>query len=401
MIARQMAVSLHEEAIKAPVIAILGPRQSGKTTLAQVIFNKHKYVSLEDYDIRNFAATDPRGFLRKHRNAHGVILDEVQHVPALLSYIQTQVDRERKPGYYILTGSQNFLVMQSISQTLAGRISIHTLLPLSIAELRHAHMLPKAPEEVIFKGFYPVIYADGYDPTKWYSDYITTYLERDVRTVLDVGNLSTFKRFMQLCAGRIGNVVNLTSLGNDCGISHNTAKAWLSVLEASYIVFLLQPHYQNFGKRLIKAPKLFFYDVGLACALLGLDSKEQVHSAYIWGNMFESMIIADLYKNYYNADRVPRLSFWRDQTGHEIDCIVEQAMHLYPVEIKAGETVNTSYFENLNYWNTLAQQSPKNSFVVYGGSESQERLMGNVVSWIETPRVLQEIRSKASSKSIT
>ena len=394
MIVRDITKGLVEDASKIPVIALLGPRQSGKTTLAKETFKQHAYVSLEDYDVRNLAESDPRAFLRKYANPHGVILDEVQHVPSILSYIQTAVDSDYRPGYYVLTGSQNLLVMQSVSQTLAGRVSIHTLLPLSIAELFQAQLLPSFAEETVYKGFYPVIYARGYYPTKWYSDYIKTYVERDVRTLVEVGNLTTFQRFMQLCAGRTGQLVNLTSLGNDCGISHNTAKSWLSLLEASYIIFLLQPHYKNFNRRIIKAPKLYFYDVGLACALLGLESPQIAQASYIWGNLFESMIIAELYKSFYNANKIPRLFFWRDKTGHEVDCIIEQALECYPLEIKAGETIHTSYFDNLTYWNNLAKKDPTSGFVVYAGNEDQERSLGSVISWQHTPHIMEIISSK-------
>lgn len=396
MIARELQSSLLKDAKKAPVIAILGPRQSGKTTLARSTFPNHNYVSLEDYDVRAFALSDPRGFLAHYAKDPGVILDEIQHVPELLSYIQTSVDQDRKPGYYIITGSQNFLVTQALTQTLAGRVSFHTLLPLSIAELSQ-HKVPLiSAEEIILKGFYPIIYAQDYDPVEWYSDYIISYVERDVRTITEITDLVTFQRFIKLCAGRIGQLVNLTSLGNDCGVSYNTIKKWLSVLEASYIIFPLQPHFKNFSKRLIQTPKIYFYDTGLACSLLGIETKEQLSSHYLRGGLFESMIIADLYKSFYNRDRIPHLYFWRDKTGNEVDCIMEYGSSLFPIETKAGMTINADFFEGLTYWNELAHANPENSFIVYGGTDVQMRSQANVVGWPHTATIFD--KAEASFK---
>ncbi len=392
MIKRDLTSSLLKDALKIPVIAILGPRQSGKTTLARSTFVQHTYISLEDLDIREFATKDPRKFLADNHNDYGIILDEIQHVPGLLSYIQTQVDLDYRPGYFILIGSQNFLITQAITQTLAGRISLHTLLPLSCHELLEAKLLPATKEEVLFKGLYPSIYSREYDPNKWYADYIKTYLERDVRTITSVSDLSTFRHFMKLCAGRIGQIVNLTSLGNDCGISYNTAKAWLSILEASYVVFLLQPHYQNFSKRLIKSPKLFFYDTGIAASLLDIENEKQLNSHYLKGGLFESFVIAELYKTFYNADKVPHIYFWRDQTGHKVDCIIERGQQLFPVEVKSGSTITSDYFDGLNYWNSLAKRDPSNSFLVYGGDKDQSRTLAHVVSWQNIQTIIEKTK---------
>lgn len=380
IIKRALLPHLLEDAKTNPVLAILGPRQSGKTTLARAAFSEHTYISLEDLDNRAFAKTDPRGFLKKYKNDAGLILDEVQHVPDIISYIQTDVDLNYKPGYYVLTGSQNFLLNETITQSLAGRVSLHTLLPLSIEELKAAQLLPSY-EQLMYSGCYPILYSRDEKPHKWYRDYILTYVERDVRTLTTIGDLDTFQRFMQLCAGRIGQLVNLTSLGNDCGISYNTAKAWLSVLQASYIIFFLQPHSNNLGKRVIKSPKLYFYDTGLACSLLGIENKEQLVSHYLRGGLFEALIISDLFKEAFNTDRKPNIYFWRDKTGHEVDCIIERGMNLYPVEIKAGMTINQDYFDNLSFWNEQAEADPENGFVVYGGTETQERSLGTIVSW--------------------
>lgn len=381
MIGRELQSSLIKDAKKAPVIAILGPRQSGKTTLARSTFDRHNYVSLEDYDMREFATRDARGFLSTYAHDPGIILDEIQHVPTLLSYIQTSVDLERKPGFYIITGSQNFLVMEAVTQTLAGRVSFHTLLPLSLAELSHEKLLPSSSSQAILNGFYPSIYAHKYNPVEWYADYIISYVERDVRTISQVSDLATFTRFIKMCAGRIGQLVNLTSLGNDCGVSYNTIKKWLSILEASYIIFPLQPHFQNFSKRLIQTPKIYFYDTGLACSLLGIETEQQLATHYLRGGLFESMVIADLYKSFCNNDLIPRLYFWRDQTGNEIDCIIERAGSLFPIEIKAGMTINSDFFDGLAYWNKLADAKPEHGFLVYGGTENQTRSKGIVIGW--------------------
>lgn len=380
-IERDLSPYILNDAKKVPVIAILGPRQSGKTTLARATFKDHRYISLEDIDNRTFATTDPRGFLQEFKNKNGIILDEIQHAPTILSYIQTDVDLNYQPGYYILTGSQHFLVQESITQTLAGRIALHTLLPLSIHELKQTDLLPATPESAMFNGFYPSIYSRDQNPHKWYRDYIKTYVERDVRTILNVSDLNTFQRFMQLCAGHTGQEVNFSSLGSDAGISYNTAKSWLSILQASYIIFFLQPHFQNFNKRIVKSPKLFFYDAALACSLLGIEAEEQLRSHYLRGGLFESMIISDLFKSSYNSDRLPRLYFWCDKTKHEVDCIMERGTKLYPIEIKSGKTITPDYFDGLTYWNGLSKGDPDNSFVIYGGNETQKRSFGNVVSW--------------------
>lgn len=391
-ITRTLTKILIEDAKKAPVIAILGPRQSGKTTVAREAFPDHAYISLEDYDTREFATTDPRQFLKDHENNNGIILDEVQHVPTLLSYIQTSVDLNRRPGYYILTGSQNFMVNQAITQTLAGRISIHTLLPLSIDELKNAEILPQTSELTVLKGLYPIIYGQDYDPSKWYRDYIRTYVERDVRTLGKVEDLSTFVRFLKLCAGRIGQPANFASLAADAGISAATAKAWLSILEASYIIFLLQPHYKNFSRRLVKTPKIFFFDPGLACNLLGIEDEKQLQTHYLRGGLFETMIISDLHKQFYNADRAPHIYFWGDKQ-HEVDCIIEQADQLFPIEIKAGQTISGSYFSGLTYWNSLAETNPAHGFVIYSGDSNSTRSAGNVIGWRQAGSLINKIRT--------
>ena len=387
MIPRNAEATCRRIASQYPVLAILGPRQSGKTTLAKAVFPKYKYVTLEDLDMREFAATDPRGFLAAYQDG-GVILDEIQHVPGLLSYIQTIVDERQTPGEFVITGSHNFLIHQAISQTLAGRIFILTLLPLSIAELDSARLLPDRPDELIYKGMYPRVYAQNLSPTEWFQQYIRTYVEKDVRLIKNVTDLMAFQRFIKLCAGRIGQLLNLSSLGTECGIDQRTAKGWLSILEMSYIIFSLPPYFANLGKRLVKMPKLYFHDVGLACSLLGITSPEEVSSHYLRGGLFESLILSDLMKQRYHSGMEPKLYFWRDQHGHEVDCIVERGGRPFPIEIKSGQTVSSDFFDGLNYWDQLADKSSSGAAVVYGGSGSQKRSQGQVLGWKESATIL-------------
>lgn len=380
MIARDIAQKILSAAQKFPAIGLMGPRQSGKTTLVKSIFKDYTYISFEDLDSQNTFLHDPHGFINSLQNDRGVIFDEAQRVPQLFSYLQGYIDKYEKPGFYILTGSQNFLLLQSITQSLAGRIALFELLPLSIKELEQSNLLPELGKYTI-NGSYPSIYSKNYLPTEWYPAYVTTYVERDVRSLINVTNLSLFQTFLKLCAGRIGQILNLTSLANDCGISVNTAKGWISVLEASYIIFLLRTHHKNFSKRLIKSPKLYFYDTGLACSLLNIEDDQALSSHYIRGSLFESMIISDLIKNYYNTGNRPWVYFWRDHTGHEIDCIIEKGQNLFPIEIKSSTTINPSYTDGLKFWNQISGIKPSNSFVVYAGEKQIALHDYNIVNW--------------------
>ncbi len=387
LISRKIASAVADRARKMPVIALLGPRQSGKTTLARELFKSHAYISLENFDYRELARIDPRNFLQTRINEHGIILDEVQHVPQLLSYIQTYVDEQHRPGHIILTGSQNILVNQAISQSLAGRVSIFTLLPLSISELRNASLVPSTIEEQVYKGGYPRIYAHDLEPNSWYLDYIETYVERDVRQIAAITDLMAFRRFMRLCAGRVGQLLNIASLATDCGIDQRTVKAWLSVLEASYIIFRLEPHYKNFSKRLVKTPKLFFYDTGLACALLEIKSVSMVHDHYLRGGLVESLIVSELFKQYYNhGDRPHNVFFWRNQSGNEIDCVITKNNRLVPIEIKASTTLVSDFFKGLAYWHELTGEGEP-GYIIYGGLENQRRLSDYVISWQEVDSI--------------
>ena len=365
---------------KFPAVAIFGPRQSGKTTLAKHCFKDYKYLSLEDLDNRELAEKDPRGFLDSLKNVPGVILDEVQNVPTLLSYIQTHIDSYKKNGHFILTGSQNLLLNQAVTQSLVGRIAILTLLPLSIQELKDAKLLPEKIDEILFKGMYPSIWADNQD-VDWYKFYINSYIERDVRNLQNIGDLSQFQKFMGLCAGRIGQVLNLSSLADDLGISVPTVKRWISVLEATYIIFLLQPTYKNFSKRLIKAPKLYFYDPAIAASLLKISSAHQIFDHYLRGGLFETMILSDFKKQCYNNGIDPGLYFWRDQVGFEVDCIVETALKDIPIEIKASATLNSRFLENLTKWNNLTNTDPTENRLIYGGPLEIKNKDGQAINW--------------------
>ncbi len=380
-IKRKIAPKLKLLSTQFPAIGILGPRQSGKTTLARALFPQHKYINLEELDNRRFAAEDPRRFLKELEGEAGVVLDEIQRAPDLLSYIQGHIDEWQKPGFFILTGSENILLNQHISQTLAGRIALATLLPLSLEELQDASLLPEELEEMLFRGFYPSLYKQAMDPAEWIKGYIQTYIERDVRNIKQIADLSLFQKFLKLCAGRIGQLLDLTSIGNDCGITAHTVRSWLSVLEATYVVFLLQPHHKNFSKRLIKMPKLYFYDSAIACHLLSISSPKDLMTHYSRGGLFESMILSELLKRRYNAGLLPNLYFWRDKSGLEVDCILDSGVRLTPIEIKSAETISSEFFAGLVKWNHLAGTDPSQNIVIYGGNEKQTRSMGKVIGW--------------------
>lgn len=395
MYIKRRITDLVEDAAKQfPVVSILGPRQSGKTTLAKQIFSNYKYISLEDLDRRAFAINDPREFLKYVKDGDGVILDEIQHVPTLLSYIQTEVDANRRPGFFVLTGSQNFLLNQSLTQTLAGRMAVLKLMPLSIRELDDANIEFNGIEELIFKGSYPTIYAQQTKPSLFYSSYIFTYIERDVQQVTDVGDLTQFRFFLKMCAGRVGQLLNVTQLANDCGLSLYKTNQWLSILQASYIIFLLQPYHKNFSKRLVKTPKLYFYDTGIASWLLDIESEEQLRTHYLKGGLTENLIITDFNKEYYNSGREPHSYFWRDNHGHELDCLLEKGQELYPIEIKSGYTVSQNYFTGLKYWNDLSKNNPENGYVIYSGDESYKRSLGNILSWKHVYKIIDNIYGK-------
>lgn len=389
MIKRTLEPVLKELALQYPVVTITGPRQSGKTTLCRKVFPHLHYVNLEAPDLRLFAVDDPRGFLASYGD--GVILDEIQRAPQLLSYIQTIVDEQHRPGQFILTGSQQFEVMNTVSQSLAGRTALLKLLPFSIEEMGSVHSADSV-DRMLLSGFYPRIHDQGLNPTRAMGDYFETYVERDLRQLGAVKDLTQFERFVRLCAGRTGQLLNLQSLGNDVGVSHSTARSWLTLLEASYIVFLLQPWHANVSKRLIKSPKLYFYDVGLASYLLGLEKDTQVNRDPLRGNLFENLVVIEALKYRYNQGKRNNLFFYRDSNGNEVDLIAENGRNLSAIEIKAGSTVNPDYFKGLRCFKSVVAESWEvASGVVYGGNEIQRRTDTLVHPVIDCVRLFAEV----------
>jgi len=383
MITRNITPVLKRLAGQYPVITLTGPRQSGKTTLAKSLFPGKPYVTLEDPDTRRFAKDDPRGFLANY--AQGAILDEVQRAPDLPSYLQGMVDANGQPGRFILTGSQQFELMTQVTQSLAGRTAVLRLLPFTLAEaqrLRGSAPHPDLPQTLL-SGFYPRIHDQRLDPSQALADYFTTYVERDLRQLAAVHDLQRFERFVRLCAGRTGQLLNLDSLGNDAGVSHATARAWIDLLQTSYIVHLLPPWFTNSGKRLIKSPKLYFYDVGLASWLLGLRTPEQVSRDPLWGSLFENFVIMEALKDRLNAGESPEMYFYRDSDGNEVDLLLPTGGQLHAIEIKAGATVNPDYFKGLKTFAAHNPHAMAGGGVVYGGTQSQSRSDWNVHSWLD------------------
>jgi len=395
VIRRDLAKRVLAAAGKYPVVTVTGPRQSGKTTLVRALFRDCPYVSLESPDESAFALEDPRGFLARFKGR--VILDEAQKAPELFSYIQGLVDEEGRPGRFILSGSHNFLLIKGISQSLAGRCAILHLLPFSLPELlgrpgmppeRLGRDIPASPPrpgrslaECLFTGFFPRIHDKHLPPREWLANYLQTYVERDVRSVLNIGDLESFGRFVRLCAGRSGQLLNMASLASDCGISHMTAKRWISVLEAGFIVFLLRPYHRNFGKRLIKAPKLYFIDTGLLSHLLGIRDGAELASHASRGAVFESFVVSELVKAHYNRGERPALYFWRDSNGREVDILVETGKGLVPIEVKSGQTVASDFLKGLEYWRGIRGKPEGPSALVYGGDTSFKRNGVAVYAW--------------------
>jgi|APHig6443718053_1056840.scaffolds.fasta_scaffold38861_2 predicted AAA+ superfamily ATPase len=396
MTPRLLEKNIRKAAEQYPVITVTGPRQSGKTTLIRALFPDNEYVSLEEPELRQLASEDPRGFLAQF-SGKNVILDEVQRTPDLFSYIQTRVDEVDRPGQFILSGSQNFLLMKNISQTLAGRCAVFHLMPFSLNELRQlphpqiediGQKIPSIPEpengklfDYLFKGFYPRIHDKKLDAQEWLKNYTQTYLERDVRDLINIGDLESFRRFMGLCAGRVGQLLNLSSLASDCGITHTTAKRWLSVLETGFITTLLRPHYQNFNKRLVKSPKLYFLDTGLLCYLLRIRSPEDLLLNASRGAIFENYVVAELLKRRLHAGHEPDLYFWRDSTGHELDIIIDLGNRLIPIEVKSGHTIAKDFFNGLNFWKTLSNNPSAPTALIYAGNRSLYQKNTAVYSW--------------------
>jgi len=369
-----------------PTVTLTGPRQSGKTTLARAVFSDKPYRSLEDPDVRQFALDDPRGFLGQLRD--GAVLDEVQRTPQLLSYLQSHVDNDRRMGRFLLTGSQQFGLMSGITQSLAGRTAFIELLPFTIGELDKVKARPASLDELLFQGFFPPLYDRDLSPDVWFPAYVTAYVERDVRQLLKVQDLETFQRFVRLCAGRSGQILNLSALATDCGITHNTAKAWISVLEASYLLFRLRPHHANFNKRLVKSPKLYFYDTGLLCWLLGIRRIDQLAAHPLRGSIFETFVVSELIKARHNWAESLGIYFWRDSNGNEVDVVAEMGVHLMPIEIKSGQTLNRDFFAGLERWMTLAGEVVVEPTLVYGGNSAVRQRGVRVLPWFRAGEVL-------------
>ena len=382
---REIETELKGLAEKYPVVTLIGPRQSGKTTLVKQAFPNMPYANLEALDIRNLAESDPRSFLDQY--PEGVILDEIQRVPSLLSYIQIIVDEKEKKGMFILTGGHQLEFHQAITQSLAGRVSLLTLLPMSLEELRAASIdIPL--NKALLKGGYPRIYKDDLDPTKAYRNYFQTYVERDLRQLIHIKDLMQFDRFIRICAGRIGRELDLTNIGNEVGISSNTVKEWISILEASFILFRLQPYFENFGKRVIKAPKLYFIDVGLAVYLLGIENEVQVSRDPLRGHLFENLVLLELMKCRLNQGLDLQLYYYRDVQKNEIDIIFKTGNELIPIEVKSAKTFNSEFLEKIFYFQQIAKGRAPKGFLIYAGGQEQKIHSTELLNYKHTARAI-------------
>ena len=388
MIPRKLTPYIQKMLGKFPVVSLTGPRQSGKTTLLKNAFPEYSYYNLERMDHRELIISDPIGFLKTIGNK--VIFDEAQNLPELFSYIQVVSDERNISGQYILSGSQSFLLNNQISQTLAGRVNVNHLFPFDITELETI----KNPDinQTILNGFYPRLYDKHIAPDDFYPSYLETYIQRDVRTLKGIENLNAFSRFLGLCAGRIGQVLNLTSLANDTGIAVNTAKAWLSLLEAGFIIYQIQPYYKNFNKRLIKSPKLYFYDTGVACSLLKLTDPEMINTHYLYGSLFENLVISEILKNQCHSGKRPSVYYWRESNGVEIDCIIEQGNNeILALEIKGGQTFTKDYMKNLRNFAKNETGFKINKAIVYAGEQSTNIKDVQLIPWSRLPSKINEL----------
>ena len=376
MIKRQIEEELLLLKNEFPIIAILGPRQSGKTTLSQNVFPDYQYISLEDIDYREFAANDPRGFLNKY--SKDIIFDEIQRVPLLMSYLQSHVDTLKENGRIIITGSHNFFLMEQISQSLAGRVGITKLLPFSAEELSDRKL---TLDQQIFTGFYPRIYDQNIRPEVFYKNYISTYIEKDIRQIKQVTKLDLFMKFMRLLAGRTGQELNLSTISDECGVSHNTISEWVSILEASFLIYKLKPYHKNYNKRLVKNSKLYFTDTGLVCSLLGIRKPEELDYHFLKGSIFETFVFSEFIKSCYNTGEKFDLYFWRDNHKKEIDLIVDSGIKKFGIEIKRSETIQEKFFSSLSYWKNLSSTESEDMFLIYGGEKNYIQYGMNVVSW--------------------
>ena len=379
LIPRRLAPIIKKQQSRFPVIAITGPRQSGKTTLLRELFKEYRYISLENPNTRSFASEDPVGFLDQYDQK--VIIDEAQRVPKIFSYIQSKVDENRKMGQFILSGSQNFHLLAGITQSLAGRVALFKLLPLDIGELKAAKLLSETSLSAALAGSYPAIYDREIEPGIFYSNYVQTYIEKDVTELLQVRNMKLFRTFIGLCAGRAGQLLNYSALANECDIAVNTAKTWLSLLESSYIIFTLQPYHENFNKRLVKTPKLYFYDTGLLCYLLRIRSVDDLSDNRLKGQIFENMIVAEYHKMNHHLHMQKDFHYWQDSQGHEIDLFVKGFRSYDLFEIKATQTISSNLFKEMDRFETLVSPDRVAKTLIYGGAEDEKRTKYTVLSW--------------------
>ena len=378
MIQRTAKNKLKDLATKFKAVAVTGARQTGKTTLVKQVFKGKPYLSLENPETRNFALEDPKGFLASYPN--GAILDEVQRVPELFSYLQEILDNSKVKGLFILSGSNNFLLQQSISQTLAGRVAYINLLPFSIEELKKVKLLPDDDDQLMLKGFYPPIYDQEIPPSDWCPNYIRTYIEKDVRQIKNITDLIVFERFIKLLAGRSGQELNNSALAVETGVDVKTIQSWIGILESSFIIYLLRPHFKNFNKTIVKRPKVYFYDTALVCYLLGIKNVLQLKTHPLRGSIFEGMVVTELIKKRTNAGLPINIYYWRDKTGHEIDVIVDNGDTFLPIEVKSGKTINQEFFKNIDYWAKIS--GIEKSILLYAGEQNQKRSSGReVLNW--------------------
>jgi len=384
VIPRAISGKVKELATKFPVISLTGPRQSGKTTLIKHLFPEYTYTNLEDPDIRNFARQSPKEFI--NQSVQGLIIDEAQYEPDIFSYIQLHVDQNQQPGKIILCGSQHFLMMERISQSLAGRVGLLHLLPLSVQELTDSGFHRKDAVDYIFNGFYPRIFSANIHPEDFYPSYIQTYIERDARQIINITDLDAFHSFIRLCAGRTGNLFNQSELGSLIGVDQKTIARWLTIIKAGFQVFTLPPYFKNFEKRILKTPKLYFWDTGIACSLLGIRNAEQLNTHYARGALFENFIIVETLKQFYNAGRQPHAYFWSDRRLTEIDLLMDEGTRLYPIEIKASQRISEDFFNGIKSFNALSENDPGLSYLIYGGNSSYTHPNGmNVRGWLNIP----------------
>lgn len=391
MIKRQLQAKIKDQLTKFPVIAITGPRQSGKTTLARALLPDYKYFNLEDIGTKALAVNDPVSFINSIEGK--AIIDEIQKLPELLSQIQVKVDESKKTGQFVITGSESLLLSEKISQSLAGRVVNNVLLPLSCKELRTSDNEAKSINTQILKGFYPRIYSTNITFSEFFPEYVNTYVEKDVRSLKNIGDLSLFEKFLQLLAGRVGQPLNLTSLANDVGVSHNTIESWVSVLEASYIVYRLKPYFKNLGKRVIKSPKIYFYDTGLLCYLLNISSVETLRTHYAIGSIFENLVINEFIKHIYNNKLGSKIFFYRDSNGQEIDLLVDSGSGILGIEIKASQTYSQDFLRGLlSFASNVSLDTEFKGYIIYKGKQSQKVGSVRLMSFSDLSKVLKEIK---------